>query len=107
LKHLLYPHRFTVRCTRAERRLLAERVRASGLSVSRFLIQTGINSANPASVDDRARLERLLFQLHKIGVNLNQLTRRINTGIPVGAEPLDRALRAVADIGRSLSGSDS
>jgi hypothetical protein len=106
VKAVAYPHRFTVRCTKVEHRLLVERVKASGLSVSRFLIETGLRSTDPAAAKDRARLERLLFQLHKIGVNLNQLTRRLNTGIPVSADALEAALQATAAAASALIRSD-
>ena len=101
-----YPHRFAVRCTRAERERLATRASKSGLSLSRFLVETGINSTDPATARDRARLDRLLFQLHKIGVNLNQLTRRINSGLPVSATALAGALQATAEAARALARSD-
>ncbi|MDE3076968.1 MAG: plasmid mobilization relaxosome protein MobC [Chloroflexota bacterium] len=51
-------------------------------------------------------MDRLLFQLHKIGVNLNQLTRRVNSGLPVSATALEGALQATAEAARALARSE-
>jgi len=106
-KHRGYEQRLTIRATRDEWELLGARAQAAQLSVSRYLIETGLTSANPPTPEARAERERLLYELRKIGVNLNQLARRANSGLAVPPEPLERTLAAASAIMAQLQGGAS
>mgnify|MGYP000900399662 FL=1 len=92
--------RVTVRLTEDERRLLEAAAEEAGLSIGAFIRARALGDAGerfkkrpPA---DRAELTRLLAQLGKVGSNLNQMARRINSGERVGIPHLDKALEAAA-----------
>jgi len=106
-KHRGYHHRLTIRATKTERKHLGERAQAAHLSVSRYLVEAALTSANPPTPESRAERERLLFQLRKIGVNLNQLARRANAGLPVPIERLDGTLSAAQTVMAQLQGGAS
>lgn len=89
-----------IRLTDEERTVIEEGAEAMGLSIGAFIRKRAIGEAGeryrkrpPA---DRAELTRLLAQLGKIGSNLNQMARRMNSGERIGAPHLDRALEAAA-----------
>jgi len=86
-KHRGYHHRLTIRATKTERKHLGERANAAHLSVARYLVEAALTSANPPTPETRAERERLLFQVRKVGVNLNQLARRANAGLPLQCRP--------------------
>lgn len=103
-KHRGFEQRLTIRATRSEWERLSERAQAAQLSVSRYLIETGLTSANPPTPEGRAERERLLFQLRKVGVNLNQLARRANSGLPVPMDRLERTLNVAQTLMTQLQG---
>jgi len=92
----LYQHRFSVRVTDAELRELQARATTAGLSLARYVVEVGLASANPPTIEERRERQQALFHVRKVGVNLNQLTRQLNSGTPVPASSLHEALRAVA-----------
>lgn len=80
-----FPKRVTVRCTVTERDQLYERAGRARLSASRFLVRVGtgvklppISDRKPPTDEERKDLEFLLYELRKIGVNLNQIARASN-----------------------------
>jgi len=87
--------------TDAELGELRARAGAAGLSVARYLVEAGLGEAvmTPA---ERAARERALFHLRKVGVNLNQLARRLNGGRAVPPAALEAALAATADAATQL-----
>jgi hypothetical protein len=85
---------FTIRVTADERRLLRDRTRAARLSLSHYLVEASL-AERPLSGADRARRDRALYHLRKVGVHLNQLTRRVNGGAIV---PIDALLEAFAAV---------
>ncbi|MDP4026623.1 plasmid mobilization relaxosome protein MobC [Methylobacterium sp. NEAU 140] len=73
-----------VRVTEAEFAAVSRQAAAAGLSVTDYLRQltlTGRAVPRRGAVDDR-----LLVELNRIGVNLNQVARSANAGDPVTAE---------------------
>ena len=91
-----YETHFSVRVTRAELAALTARARASRLSLSRYLVEAGLGGPEPPP-DPALRQERAraLFHLRKVGVNLNQLARRLNSGGPVASHQVAATLAAV------------
>lgn len=104
LRRRIYPIRLTVRVTKAERRRLGDRARAAGLSASRYLVEAGLAATEPPDPAERAALEAALFHLRKVGVNLNQIARRLNAGGRVPPDALDRALAAADEALRRFGG---
>lgn len=99
-----YAIRLTVRVTEAERRRLGDRARGAGLSASRYLVEAGLAATDPPDPAERATLEAALFHLRKVGVNLNQIARRLNAGDRPPPAALDRALEAADEALRRFIG---
>lgn len=69
-----------VRVTNKERRILKRKAKKVGLTVSDFVRSSLIHSDNlTINVIDTSVLSKTLFELHKHGVNLNQLMKFCNT----------------------------
>lgn len=70
-----------VRPTDEQLAALHERKRKFGYkSLSKYLIERGLRDGEMVEVLDARKVDRLLFELRKHGVNLNQLARRLNAG---------------------------
>ena len=74
----LYTHVVYVRVTEAEWKRLRERAaRCHALSLSRFMVRCALQRTNPRAAlptpEERARLERVLFQFHRAALSLKQL----------------------------------
>ncbi len=96
----------TVRFSEDERDKLLEGAEALGLSLGAFIRLRTIGEAGkrhkkrpPA---DRAELTRLLSHLGKIGSNLNQMARRINSGGKVENPHLDKSLEVATEAMEAL-----
>ena len=100
----VYHHHFSVRVTAAELQQLRARAQPAGLSLARYLVETGLTRQTPAHPEDRAQRQRAIFHARKIGVNLNQIAHRLNAEEPVPAEELAQALRAATEALRRLAG---
>ena len=91
---------FSVRLSDAEREELVRRANESGLSIGGYWKSAVFNTPPPRksrrpSVEHVA-LAKLLPHLGKIGSNVNQLARRINTEGNVSLPELIRALEDIA-----------
>lgn len=101
----LYPERFSVRSTKEEHRSLVRKSKAAKYeSLSRYLVECGLNAPEPPpprELDPRQRemRERALFELRRIGENLNQVTRRMHvlnlSGKTMSGEELLRLIEAL------------
>src|SRR5438094_177602 len=98
---LRYRCAFTIRVTADERDQLRQRARSARLSLSRYLVEAAL-ADRPLSRSGRAQRDRALFHLRKVGVNLNQLARRVNGGAVVPVESLEEALTAVSAAAEQL-----
>lgn len=101
-RRLEYQHHFSVRVTGDELATLRARATAAGLSLSRYLVEAALAPGRVPSADDRARLDRALFHLRKVGVNLNQVARKLNGGEEVPPPQLAQALEATARAAEQL-----
>lgn len=95
---LRYPKAVTVRVTEEEHAEILRRAGQSRLSASRFLVRAGLDlrlpplsDRPPPTSEERRDLEFLLFELRKIGVNLNQLAKRRNKALLLGRVPPPRS----------------
>ena len=72
--------RFELRLTTREKEILKRKAKKVGLTVSDFVRSSLIHSDNlTINVIDTSVLSKTLFELHKHGVNLNQLMKFCNT----------------------------
>ena len=104
-----YPKMVTVRVTTDEH---SEIVRLAGharLSTSRLLVSAlldrrlpTLKDSPPPSAETREELLLLLFQLRKVGVNLNQLAYRTNRATLLGRFPPPR--RKVDEVAAAVEG---
>jgi len=91
-----YPDAFTVRCTTDEHRELAERAAKQELSLSRYCVWAGKREAPPPTPEETQRLRRLLYDLHKMGNNVNQLAHSLHASKKGNATPPSTADIAAA-----------
>lgn len=73
-----YAKSLLVRLTDAEKRDIEARAERAELSVSRFLVKSGLDEARAIDPEERRLRERALFELRKVGVNLNQIAYALN-----------------------------
>src|ERR1043166_8385693 len=92
----------SVRPTTEQLRLVHERAASFGFkSLSQYLIERGLREGES--------IERLLFEVRRIGRNVNQLSRAVNSnGGKYRSAELDRAMaevaRLVGEVGEALNG---
>ena len=73
-----YPKRALVRLTNEEHMCLTELAKKAELSFSRFLVESGLTGRAPTP-EDRIQRERSILQLARVGNNLNQIARQLNS----------------------------
>lgn len=73
-----YPKRALVRLTNDEHVCLTELAKKAELSFSRFLVESGLSGKAPTN-EDRIQRERTILQLARVGNNLNQIARQLNS----------------------------
>ncbi len=102
--------KITVRPSDGELKLLHARAASFGYkSLSKYLIERGLRDGVMIQSVERERLERLLFEVRKIGVNINQIAHQMNDGYQgYSQQQLDRAMREVQhvmeEIGQEFKG---
>jgi heterodisulfide reductase subunit C len=90
-----YPKRALVRLTNDEHFRLTELSKKAGLSLSRFLVESGL-TGKASSPADRMVRERALLQLIRVGNNLNQIARQLNSQRgALGSNKVQETLAAV------------
>lgn len=100
----------SVRPTPDQLQLLHERAESFGFkSLSKYLIERGLREGELIMSVDRERLERLLFELRRVGRNVNQISRAVNSnGGKYRLTELERAMAEVArvfgEVGEVLKG---
>src|ERR671939_227052 len=73
--------KITVRPSDDELELLHARAESFGYkSLSKYLIERGLQDGVMIQTPERERVERLLFEVRKIGVNINQIAHQMNAG---------------------------
>src|SRR5262245_58309054 len=72
-----YPKGALVRLTNDEHYRLTALAKKAGLSLSRFLVESGL-TGNAPSPADRIVRERAVLQLIRVGNNLNQIAKQLN-----------------------------
>ena len=77
-------HHLHIELTSAQYRLLAEQSKACGLSKRAYLVRLIEGKAIPAKPSQEIKILR--WEVHKIGVNINQIARSVNAGIARAAD---------------------
>lgn len=72
-------HHLHIELTSAQYRLLAEQAKACGLSKRACLVR--LMEGNPIRAKPSQEIKDLRWEVHKIGVNINQIARSVNAGI--------------------------
>ena len=90
-----------VRATSDEAEVIRRQAQRAGLSVSRYLATLGASHELRTQYDQEA-LAALLYQVKRIGQNVNQLTRAMHTGHVVGAEDIKAARAAIEQASRAV-----
>lgn len=100
----------SVRPTPDQLEVLHARAASFGFrSLSQYLIERGLREGEMIVSADRERIERLLFEVRRIGRNVNQISRAVNSnGGKYPRTELDRAMaevtRLVGEVGEALNG---
>ena len=96
--------KITVRPTDGELKLLHARAESFGYkSLSKYLIERGLKDGVMIQSVERERVERLLFEVRKIGVNINQIAHQMNAGnLGYSQQQLDRAMRDVQRVMKEI-----
>lgn len=95
-----------VRLSRAEHHAISQRAKAAGLSISEYVrIRCAADRTGPTIVTDVEALRKIHVDLRRIGGNLNQVARELNTHHrPNDVEnSLRMALSAVAQSSEDVS----
>lgn len=100
----------SVRPTPEQLQLLHERATSFGFkSLSKYLIERGLREGEMIVSVERERIERLLFEVRRIGRNVNQISRAMNSnGGKYRVSEVERAMaeiaRLVGEVGEALNG---
>jgi hypothetical protein len=95
-----------VRCTPEELAAIQEKAAASGLATGAFARAAMLGGSGPRArrrtTADKEALLRVLAQLGRVGNNINQIARRLNTGDTIHLPSLEQALGAYLDIRNAI-----
>ena len=72
-------HHLHIELTPAQYRLLTDQARQCGLTKRAFLIR--LIEGSPVRARPSQEIKDLRWEVHKIGVNINQIARSVNAGI--------------------------
>ncbi len=104
------PRVFTVRADDEEYEQLKRMTDETGWSLSRLLIEGTINKTIRTAEQvaaERADVEEMIFQMRRVGINLNQITAALNAvkrgkKVSVTEEKLDAAAQEVESLIREI-----
>jgi hypothetical protein len=98
-----YPATITIRCSETEYKKLAEQATNHALSISRYCVWAGKRAAPPPPPEETEKLKRLLYDLHKLANNVNQLAHTLHAsrggnGLPPSAADIATAATSVGEL---------
>lgn len=79
-----YPKKILVRLTEAEKQKVEKNAKKSELSVSRFLVRSGVGDGRGLDPAERELREQAIYELRRVGVNLNQIAYALNAARRTG-----------------------
>lgn len=100
----IYVRQLTVRLAERELVTLRRHADQAGLSLSRYLVASGLQGCPSPSAEERAQRQRAIFHAKKIGTNLNQIAHQLNADGVVPPAELREALAATAQALARLAG---
>lgn len=71
--------RFELRLSEEDREKLIRDAEKTGISESAYLREL-INNNSPQSREDLQQIKQLVYEINKIGENINQITKHVNSG---------------------------
>jgi len=106
----------TIRVSEEEREQLKKTAEAEGMTLSDYVRSrlTGVKPRRKPKTEEVEELRKLAYEIHKIGVNINQIARAMNTALKTapnerffsaveeGIEALHRIEAELKEIGRRL-----
>lgn len=98
-----YPKHALARMTPDEHAELRRRARSLQLSLSRFLVESGLAPSSLPPAEAREERDRALFHQRRAGDLLARLTHALERGTAVPPTALDEALRAHAAASSKLA----
>jgi hypothetical protein len=98
-----YPKHALARMTADEHEELRRRARGTDLSLSRFLIESGLAPLRLPPAEAREERDRALFHQRRAGDLLARLTHALERGVAVPPAALDEALREHAAASSNLA----
>ena len=78
------PKKILVRLTEAEKQTIEKSAKQSQLSVSRFLVRSGVGDKRGLDPAERELREQVIYELRRVGVNLNQIAYALNAARRTG-----------------------
>jgi hypothetical protein len=93
-----YPKTALIRLTNDEHCRLTKEAKTLKLSLSRFLVHAGLTGINLTN-EDRERHERAIVEAKRVGNNLNQIARQLNsqTGV-INLGRVEQVLRETKEV---------
>jgi hypothetical protein len=95
-----------VRWTDEEFNAIAAKADKAGLAIAAFMRAAALGDAGPRAQRrppaDHKALRQILGELGRIGNNINQIARALNTGVQASLPDLQKALRAYLDLRRAI-----
>lgn len=79
-----YPKKILVRLTEAEKETIEKNAKKSELSVSRYLVRSGVGDERGLDPAERELREQAIYELRRVGVNLNQIAYALNAARRTG-----------------------
>ena len=79
-----YPKKILVRLTEAEKSTIEKNAKKSELSVSRYLVRSGVGDERGLDPAERELREQAIYELRRVGVNLNQIAYALNAARRTG-----------------------
>lgn len=96
------PHQSLIRWSDEEFARVTERADSAGLALAAFMRTAALGNPGPRAQRrppaDHKALREILGHIGRIGNNLNQIARALNSGDKASLPELDEALRAYLDI---------
>lgn len=80
-----------VRLTISELESISQKAKKANLSVSRFLVKSGLSDGKVLTTEEKEELNQLRFEVRKVGVNLNQIAYSINLSRRGNGQPPTQA----------------
>ncbi len=75
-----YDKRLEVRTTTEQHAIITKNAKAAGLGLSDYVRENAINGGHIVINEAQAQNDEIVFQLVKIGTNLNQIAHAVNSG---------------------------